>query len=171
MAAQTIDALRAQVAGQVIVPADPGYDEARKVYNFMIDRRPAAVVRCTGTADVAAVVRHAVETGTELAVRGGAHSVPGFGTADGALVADLSGLSSVTADPAARTARAGGGVTWGNSTRPPARTGWRPPAGSSPRPGSAGSPSAAGSATWPAGTDCPATTCSRPRSSPLTAGR
>jgi len=113
MTAHTLDALRAQVAGSVITQADPGYDEARKVYNFMIDRRPAGVVRCLSAADVAAVVRFAAETDTVLAVRGGGHSVPGFGTADGALVADLSGLSAVTVDPASRTARAGGGVTWG----------------------------------------------------------
>jgi FAD/FMN-containing dehydrogenase len=113
MTAQMITTLRARVTGPVTTPEDPGYDEARRVYNFMIDRHPAAVVQCADPADVAAVVRHAAETGTELAVRGGAHSVPGFGTADGALVADLSGLSSVTVDPSRRTARAGGGVTWG----------------------------------------------------------
>ena len=112
MTAQTIDALRAQLPGPVITPENPEYDEARKVYNFMIDRRPAAVVRCTNAADVAAVVRYAADTGTELSVRGGGHSVPGFGTADGALVADLSGLSSVTVDPSGRTARASGGATW-----------------------------------------------------------
>src|SRR5512135_2296703 len=99
MTAQTTDALRARVSGPVITAGHPEYDEARRVYNFMIDRRPAAVVRCTSAPDVAAVVRHAAETGQELAVRGGAHSVPGYGTADGALVADLSGLSSVTVDP------------------------------------------------------------------------
>lgn len=113
MTAQTTDALAARVSGPVITAGHPEYDEARRVYNFMIDRRPAAVVRCTSAADVAAVVRHAAETGQELAVRGGAHSVPGYGTADGALVADLSGLSSVTVDPERRTATAGGGVTWG----------------------------------------------------------
>jgi FAD/FMN-containing dehydrogenase len=112
MTAQPAEALRARVSGSVITPASPDYDEARKVYNFMIDRRPAAIVQCTSATDVAAVVRQAAETGLELAVRGGAHSVPGFGTADGALVADLSGLSTVTVDPDARTARAGGGVTW-----------------------------------------------------------
>ena len=113
MTAETIAALRAEVTGTVIAPEDPTYEEARRVYNFMIDRRPAAVVLCSTAADVAAVVRYAARTGTELAVRGGAHSVPGFGTADGAIVADLSGLSSVTVDAENRTARAGGGVTWG----------------------------------------------------------
>jgi FAD/FMN-containing dehydrogenase len=113
MSTQSTEALRAKVSGPVITPGSPDYDEARKVYNAMIDRRPAAIVKCTSAADVAAVVRQAAETGLELAVRGGAHSVPGFGTADGALVADLSGLSTVTVDKSARTATAGGGVTWG----------------------------------------------------------
>jgi FAD/FMN-containing dehydrogenase len=113
MTAQASEALRTRVAGPVITPGHAEYDEARKVYNFMIDRRPAAIVRCTSAADVAVMVRQAAETGLELAVRGGAHSVPGFGTADGALVADLSGLSTVTVDPASRTAKVGGGVTWG----------------------------------------------------------
>jgi FAD/FMN-containing dehydrogenase len=113
MNALTTEALRARVTGPVITPGHPDYEEARKVYNFMIDRRPAAIVQCTSATDVAAVVRQAADTGLELAVRGGAHSVPGFGTADGALVADLSGLSTVTVDPSTRTARAGGGVTWG----------------------------------------------------------
>lgn len=113
MSTLTIQALRGSVTGQVVTPSDPGYEEARKVYNFMIDRHPAAVVLCRTADDVAAVVRHAAETGTELAVRGGAHSVPGFGTADDALVVDLSGLNSVAVDPSSRTARVGGGVTWG----------------------------------------------------------
>jgi len=113
MNAQTIQALRAAVTAPIIIPGDSGYDEARKVYNFMIDRHPAAVVSCRTAGDVAAVVRQARESGIELAVRGGAHSVPGFGTADGAVVADLSGLSSVTVDQANGSARVGGGVTWG----------------------------------------------------------
>jgi len=113
MTAQTTEALQSRVTGAVITPGHPGYDEARKVYNAMIDRRPAAIVQCESAADVAAVVRQAAETGLELSVRGGAHSVPGFGTGDGVLVADLSGLSSVTVDAANRIASAGGGVTWG----------------------------------------------------------
>ncbi len=112
MSTPTIDALRERVTGTTVSRGDAGYDDARAVYNAMIDRHPTAVVRCADAADVAAVVRHAAETGATLAVRGGAHSVPGFGTADDALVADLSGLSGVTVDPSARTARAGGGVTW-----------------------------------------------------------
>ncbi|MDH4159443.1 MAG: FAD-binding oxidoreductase [Actinomycetota bacterium] len=113
MTAKTIEDLRSQLTGTVTTPADPGYDDARRVYNFMIDRRPSAVAKCADAADVAAVVRYAAATGTELAVRGGGHSVPGFGTADDAIVADLSGLSSVDVDASSRTARAGGGVTWG----------------------------------------------------------
>lgn len=113
MNALTIQALRDSVTGPVSTPGDPGYDEARQVYNFMIDRRPAAVVSCRTPDDVAAVVRHAHETGTELAVRGGSHSVPGFGTADDALVVDLEGLSAVTVDQGGDSARVGGGATWG----------------------------------------------------------
>jgi FAD/FMN-containing dehydrogenase len=108
-----LDTLARSVSGSVVRPGDPGYEEARQVYNAMIDARPAAVVRCASTADVAAVVRYATESGAPLAVRGGGHSVPGFGTADGAVVADLSGLQSVVADDGARTASAGGGTTWG----------------------------------------------------------
>ncbi|MEP7035251.1 MAG: FAD-binding oxidoreductase [Dermatophilaceae bacterium] len=113
MSAHTIDDLRAQVEGRVTAEGDEGYEDARRVYNFMIDRRPMAVVQCTSPDDVAAVVRYAAQSGAELAVRGGQHSVPGFGTADGALVADLSALSTVAVDPASRTATAGGGATWG----------------------------------------------------------
>lgn len=113
MDARKIEALRASVSGRVVAPDDADYDEARRVYNFMIDRRPAAVVSCANSDDVAAVVRFAAETGTEIAVRGGGHSVPGFGTGDGAIVADLSGLSSVRVDAEGRTARVGGGITWG----------------------------------------------------------
>ncbi|MDQ1631567.1 MAG: hypothetical protein QOC80_1539 [Frankiaceae bacterium] len=112
MSVLTTHQLQETVTGRVVTAADPDYDEARTVYNAMIDRRPEAVVRCANTADVVATVRYAADTGRDLAVRGGAHSVPGFGTADDAVVADLSGLSSIVVDPIRRIARAGGGVKW-----------------------------------------------------------
>ena len=104
---------RDRVAGPVIAPGETEYEDARRVYNFMIDRHPAAIVRCTSTRDVQAVVAHARDSGRDLAVRGGGHSVPGFGTADDALVADLSPMTGVQVDPQRQTARAGGGATWG----------------------------------------------------------
>ena len=113
MSAQTIEQLRERVRGEVITPADEGYEDARKVYNEMIDRRPAAVVRCTQTSDVAAAVAFARESELALAVRGGGHSVPGFGTVDDGIVVDLNWMRSVDVDPDERTARAGGGATWG----------------------------------------------------------
>ncbi|HEX7164887.1 MAG TPA: FAD-binding oxidoreductase [Trebonia sp.] len=100
-------------SGQVLGPAQVGYDEARRVFNAMIDRRPAVIARCASTADVAAAVNTARESGLVVAVRGGGHSIPGLSTCDGGMLIDLGGLKSVTVDPGARTARAGGGVRWG----------------------------------------------------------
>jgi len=110
----TVQELRGRTSGQVITQDDPGYDEARAVYNAMIDKRPSVVVRATEAADVVAAVNHARENGLELAVRGGGHSVPGFGTVDDGVVIDLSGMRAVTVDPASETARAQGGATWGD---------------------------------------------------------
>ena len=75
---QVVDGLRSDVRGEVIAVGDPGYDEARKVYNGMIDKHPTAVVRCNGPADVAAVIGVARDEGYDLSVRGGAHSAPGL---------------------------------------------------------------------------------------------
>ena len=112
MAKSAVDALRETVTGEVIAEGDPAYDEARSVYNGMIDKRPLAVARCTGTADVAAVINVARAEGLDLSVRGGGHSAPGFGTNDGGLVIDLGPLHDVVVDKQAMTARAGGGCTW-----------------------------------------------------------
>src|SRR5580704_12154304 len=101
-----------RITGQVVSPDDPDYEDARRVYNFMIDSHPAAIVRCADTRDVRAVVEHARNSGRDLAVRGGGHSVPGLGTGDGAIVADLSAVNRVLVDPERRTARVGGGATW-----------------------------------------------------------
>jgi FAD/FMN-containing dehydrogenase len=109
---ETTKQLRDRVQGQVINPGDAGYDEARRVFNAMIDRHPAAIVRPAGAADVAAAVDYAREAGLDLAVRGGGHSVPGFGTVDDGVVIDLSAMRTVTVDPAKRRARAAGGATW-----------------------------------------------------------
>ena len=144
----TIDQLHERLRGEVVTPGDAGYEDARRVYNAMIDRRPAAVVRCVDTGDVSAAVDFARENELDLAIRGGGHSVPGFGTVDDGVVIDLSGMRDVLVDPERRTARAQGGATWGAFTMPRMPMASRPPGESSPRPESAGSPSAGASATW-----------------------
>jgi FAD/FMN-containing dehydrogenase len=96
-------------AGEIVRPGDPGYDAARAVWNSMIDRRPALVVRPTGTDDVAAAVRFAREQDLVVAVRCGGHSIPGFSTCDDGIVIDLSLMRGVDVDPGRRTARVRGG--------------------------------------------------------------
>ena len=113
MATTTVGHLREHVRGETITAEDPAYEEARRVYNAMIDRRPSVIVRCAGADDVVAAVNFARESGLGLAVRGGSHSVPGFGTADDAVVIDLSHMQAVDVDPGASTARGQGGATWG----------------------------------------------------------
>ena len=114
MSGISLDQLRDRVGGDVIAPGDSAYDDARKVYNAMIDRHPAVVVRCGDVGDVVAGVNFARENGLDLAVRGGSHSVPGFGTCDDGVVIDLCGMRTVTVDAESRTARAQGGATWGD---------------------------------------------------------
>jgi FAD binding domain-containing protein/berberine-like enzyme len=99
--------------GTLIGPDDDGYDEARRVYNGMIDRYPALIARCESVADVSAAVVHARRYGMEIAVRGGSHSAPGFGTSDGGLVIDLGPLKGIQVDPARRIAWVQPGVVWG----------------------------------------------------------
>jgi len=109
----SIDELRTQVRGDVISPDDDAYEEARHVYNAMIDRRPVVIVRAANVGDVMAAVNLARENGLDLAIRGGGHSVPGFGTCDGVVI-DVSRMRGVRVDPASATARAEGGSTWGD---------------------------------------------------------
>ena len=113
MATPDLGQLREQVRGEVVTAEDGAYEEARRVYNAMIDRRPRVIVRCAGSDDVVAAVNFARESELDLAVRGGSHSVPGFGTADEAVVIDLSRMQAVDVDVGASTARAQGGATWG----------------------------------------------------------
>jgi FAD/FMN-containing dehydrogenase len=107
------DVLREGFSGQVLEPDQPGYDKARRVFNGMIDRRPAVIARCASTADVVAAVNAAREGGLVVAVRCGGHSFSGLSTCDDGMQIDLRGLKSIIVDPDARTARAGGGVLWG----------------------------------------------------------
>ena len=98
--------------GEQLAPGDPGYDEARAVFNAMIDRHPALIARCTGTDDVVRAVRHARAEGVELSVRSGGHSVAGWSIVDGGLVVDVAPMKDVAVDRATRVAHAGGGLTW-----------------------------------------------------------
>ena len=104
--------LSARCSGELLGPGDAGYDEARRVHNGLIDKRPALIARCRGTADVADAVTFASRHGLDIAVRGGGHNVAGLGTCDGGLMIDLSLMKGIDVDPRARRARAQGGVTW-----------------------------------------------------------
>jgi FAD/FMN-containing dehydrogenase len=113
----TIQAFRESLRGELLTPDAPGYHEARAVRNGLIDRHPALIVRCTGTADVVACITFAREQGLPVTVRGGAHNVAGNAVNDGGVVIDLSGMRGVFVDPSARTVRAQGGATWGDVDR------------------------------------------------------
>jgi FAD/FMN-containing dehydrogenase len=108
--ANDVGKLQELVAGQVIGIDHVEYHASRSIWNAMIDKRPWAIVRCSGTADVVAAVRWANEQGLEIAVRGGGHNVAGNAVSEGGLVIDLSGLRGVVVDPVARRARAQGGT-------------------------------------------------------------
>jgi FAD/FMN-containing dehydrogenase len=107
-----VDKFEAGLRGQLLRPGDNAYDEARKVWNGMFDRRPSLIVRCAGTSDAVAAVNFARNNGLQVAVRGGGHSFPGHSVCDGGLVIDLSSMQAIRVDPAARTARAQAGAKW-----------------------------------------------------------
>ncbi len=108
-----VQALAARVRGEVITPGNDGYDTARQVWNAMIDKYPALIVRCTGVADVLNAVTFARSHNLLVAVRGGGHNVAGNATCDGGMVIDLSPMKSIRIDPIRRVARAEPGLTWG----------------------------------------------------------
>src|ERR1044071_7315059 len=99
-------------AGELLQPADAGYDDARRVHNGLIDKRPALIARCKGTADIVDAIALARKLGLEIAVRGGGHNVAGRATVEGGLMIDLQPMKGIRVDPKARTAWAQGGVTW-----------------------------------------------------------
>jgi FAD/FMN-containing dehydrogenase len=107
-------ALDATLGGGLILPSDPRYDEARSVWNGMIDQRPAAIARCASVDDVIAALRFARQHELPIGVRGGGHNAAGLAVLDNGLVIDLSPMNGVAVDPERRIARAGGGATWGD---------------------------------------------------------
>ncbi|MDH6520077.1 FAD/FMN-containing dehydrogenase [Streptomyces sp. SAI-135] len=116
-AGAALTALREDLTGDVFAPGDPGYDEARTVFNAMIDRRPAVIAQCVDEEDVVRAVRCARDLDLPIAVRGGGHSVAGMALNDGGLVVDLRHMRAVTVDPAVRAARVAGGATMSDLDR------------------------------------------------------
>ncbi len=125
----TLEQMRTRLRGPVTAPRDPAYDEARAIYNAMIDKYPAAIVRCADTEDVVAAVDFVRDHDLELAVRGGGHSGPGLCLVDDGVTVDLSPMRRVDVDPDARTARVDGGAQIGDLDRAGAAHGLATPAG------------------------------------------
>jgi FAD/FMN-containing dehydrogenase len=114
---ETIQAFEASLGSELLRPDHEGYEEVRRIWNCMIDRRPALIARCTGTADVIEAVRFARENGLLLSVRGGGHNSAGHAVCEGGLMLDLCPMKGIWVDPASRTARAQLGVTLGELDR------------------------------------------------------
>jgi FAD/FMN-containing dehydrogenase len=114
---RAFEALRRDFAGDVVTPDSVSYDDARTVFNAMIQRRPAALAQCASPEDVAAALAFAQQHGLEIAIRGGGHSVAGKGVTEGGLVIDLRRMNTVSVDPTAMTARIGGGATMSHLDR------------------------------------------------------
>src|SRR5262245_38869575 len=110
--ADVVGELGKTFTGQLLQPGDPGYEEARKVHNGVIDKRPALIASCRGVADIVDAIELAREQKLEVAVRGGGHNVAGLSTIDGGVMIDLSPMAGICIDPKACTARAQGGLTW-----------------------------------------------------------
>ncbi len=110
----TVQEFKSRLRGELVRPGDKDYENARTVYNAMIDRHPLMVLRCADVADVIAAVNFARENKLPVAVRGGGHNVTGAATCDDGIVIDLSAMKGIQVDPAGRTARAQGGCTWGD---------------------------------------------------------
>jgi FAD/FMN-containing dehydrogenase len=114
LAEQAVNAFAAQLQGEVIQPGNTRYDETRKVYNAMIDKRPALIARCKDTNDVINAINFGRNNQMTVAVRGGGHNGPGFGTCDDGLVIDLSQLRGIRVDPSNNKVRVEGGCVWGD---------------------------------------------------------
>src|SRR5262249_40849094 len=112
-----VEAFKKQLRGELLGPSDGGYDAARRVWNGMVDKRPALIVRCAGAADVIDSVNFARTNNLPISVRGGGHNVAGSAVCDGGVMLDLSRMKSVRVDSTNRTARAEPGLTWSEFDR------------------------------------------------------
>jgi FAD/FMN-containing dehydrogenase len=115
--ADAVAGLASSFSGQLLKPADAGYEETRRVHNGLVDKRPALIARCRGVADVVDAVNLTHQLGLEVAVRGGGHNVAGRATIDGGVMIDLTPMKGIHVDPKNRTVRAQGGVTWAELNR------------------------------------------------------
>src|SRR3954451_1447235 len=156
-----IESLQATIRGTVFVPGSDGYDAARQVWNGVIDRYPAAVIRCHGVPDVVEAVRFARGHPLPVSIRAGGHQVAGSGVCDDGIVIDVGPMTGVHVDPVARTARVQAGARW---TARPSSSAWPRRAGRSASRGWPASPSAAGWAPSSGRSGWRATACSRWRS-------
>src|SRR3984893_3785872 len=114
MKQEDVTQFKGQLRGEVIEPTDARYEEARKVYNAMISRKPRLIAKCADVADVITAVHFGRQHDLRVSIRGGGHNAGGLGVCDDGLVIDLSPIKYVHVDPAARTVRVGGGSTWGD---------------------------------------------------------
>jgi FAD/FMN-containing dehydrogenase len=112
VSAEAAKALKGDFRGEVVLPGEPSYEQRRKIWNGMIDRRPAIIMRCVGTSDVIKAVKFAHAQELTVSVRGGGHNVAGNAVCDGGLVIDMSGMNSVRVNTVSQTARAEPGATW-----------------------------------------------------------
>lgn len=133
---EAVDELRATISGETLTPVDAAYDAVRQVHNGMIDKRPAVIVRCQNTADIADAVKFAREHDLEISVRGGGHNVAGRAVTDSGLMIDTQTMKGVHVDPATRRVRAQAGLSWNEYNRAAAATAWRRAAVSCPQPAS-----------------------------------
>jgi FAD/FMN-containing dehydrogenase len=144
--------------GELLRPTDPGYDDARRMWNAMLDKRPALIARCRSTADVVAAVDLARGDGLEVAVRGGGHSVSGLSSTDGGVLIDLRPMNRVFVDPDRRRARVPGGALLGELDRATHVFGLATTGGMVHHTGVGGLTLGGGTGGWPGSTDWRATT-------------
>ena len=121
---EAVRKFKESLRGELIGIGDAGYDDARSIWNAMIDRRPALIASCLGVADVVTCVNFAREHGITLSIKGGGHNISGLAVCDGGLMLDLSRMRGVWVDPSTRTARAQGGCLWATWTVRPRSMAW-----------------------------------------------